>query len=982
MTATLADPCTPDQLKAIYGIYLGRNADPSSYGYVGHALAQVIGALIASSEFAALVEKWRADDFAIGTALSGTVIGDAWHLLRSLDAPDGTDRSHAGLLLSGLRLARAGGLTAPVEERIGEVIGALERRQEGAPRDEPALDRLTAVDIDWILTFNGLTRSFDGVPFAHMNRRIARSAIDGDVELCPYVRIGGADQASLRAALFADVAQEADVTIAMLLSRIRAAIWDEQIGHWLFDDYYYTARRDRAFADGRVDRWRPFSSAYADFLLNGDRHGIRPHPLFCPVAYRALNDLPETDGSPFAHFLKYGLSHGHGSSALFDAAFYEAMNPTVTTDIATGRFGSALESFWREGCAAGRPFLPDFDPHYYLAANPDIASDPTIAGPENCAEHFIRVGAAENRASNPYFQADYYLRRYPDIQSICARLDISAIEHFLLFGRQERRTPCPPLIDRAVDIFQAKTLYERRALHAFLRQERAPLDFSDVSRGEPLLSVIVPVHDQVHFTARFLEVAFPACVELQRRTGRAAEIIIVSNGSTDGTADLLARTRGIRSLVIPDAIGYPAAVNEGAAIATGRLMLVVNNDVEFDPHVFADLVASFDDTPQCGAIGPHILSMDLTIQELGSFIGGEGETFGLGRGERAADHARAKKAPVDYVSGCFLCLDREEFLALGGFDTGFSPGYYEEVDLCQRLKAERGKSTFVDPSISIAHYEHASFMKGRPITVSHPVILRNRARLLEKHPDIRLRPAARDLRAVVERRKLGFGQPRLLIVADRIPDPRLGAGAARTAEMLRLLRSLGVLYDIIALNPCSKADHNEHGDIPLYRHWMPGETLAEVLDRFGARYSHIWLCGMHHLSSHAGAIRSCKDRYGTFIICDMGVIDAGSSAVHGSADALAPNEQTIRVMPFTEACGDGIVDLFLAGDGSVAMLNHGGASAGLPNHSWQKHAAGPPLNEPAPHVRQDGAGMRGNPTLMRHQLIAVLDYAGIPVVEP
>lgn len=929
-------------IRTSFSVILGRKADlPGLNHYLGLLRAsgdrkQVLSDLCTSPE---AVDREVGQDI-----LKAARSYRQSRFRRFLSKRRGAPRSHVAMLLSGLRRIGAHDLAARVESRTGGAVDALERRRAYAPGDEAALDRLITADIDWIIRFNGLAGALGGLPADRVDRSIALSAIRGDVELTPFVPIGGADHAPLRARLFAGLEEGAEVTIAMLLSRMRAAIWDAQAGHWLFDDPYYTARRDRAFADGRVDRWQPFASAYADFLLNGDRHGIRPHPLFCPVTYRALNALPQTVGPPFAHFVTYGLSQGHRSSALFDPAFYEAVNPTVATDIATGRFGSALESFWREGCAAGRPFLPDFDPHHYLAANPDIASSRAIAGPDNCADHFLRVGAAENRASNPYFQADYYLRRYPDIQRLCVRLDIAAIEHFLIFGRKERRTPCPPLADREVDIFQAKALYERRALHAFLRQERAPLDFGETVRGEPLLSVIVPVHDQVNFTARFLEVAFPACVELQRRTGRTAEIIIVSNGSTDGTADLLGRTGGIRPLILPDAIGYPAAVNEGAAIATGRLMLVVNNDVEFESHVFADLVAAFDGTPGCGAIGPRILSMDLTIQELGSFIGGEGETFGLGRGERAADHARAAKTPVDYVSGCFLCLDRRDFLALGGFDTGFSPGYYEEVDLCRRLKKALGKSTFVDPSISIAHYEHASFLKGRPITVSHPLILRNRRLLLEKHPDIRQRPPAPILRAVVERLKIGSGQPRLLIVADRIPDSRLGAGAARMAEILHLLRSLGILYDIVALGACAEVDQYEQVDVALYRHWMPGETLGDVLERYGERYSHIWLCGMHPLSSHAALIRACKERYGMFIIGDMAVVDGP-----------LPDEQATGAPPSPETCGDGLIDLFLAGDEAereVAAAAHAGPVATL-----------------------------GHGAAMRDQLIVVLDRAGVPADE-
>ncbi|WP_162789832.1 glycosyltransferase, partial [Acinetobacter baumannii] len=133
-----------------------------------------------------------------------------------------------------------------------------------------------------------------------------------------------------------------------------------------------------------------------------------------------------------------------------------------------------------------------------------------------------------------------------------------------------------------------------------------------------ILSVIVPVHNQASFTARFLDLAYYGAAEVIRRCGRTLEVIIVSNGSTDETAELLASTPGIKYVDEQKALGYPAAANVGVGMASGDLVVVVNNDIEFEPAVFADLIESYFRIPNCGAIGPRILSMDLSVQEVGA----------------------------------------------------------------------------------------------------------------------------------------------------------------------------------------------------------------------------------------------------------------------------------------------------------------------------------------------------------------------------
>ena len=60
--------------------------------------------------------------------------------------------------------------------------------------------------------------------------------------------------------------------------------------------------------------------------------------------------------------------------------------------------------------------------------------------------------------------------------------------------------------------------------------------------------------------------------------------------------------------------------------------------------------------------------------------------------------------PVDYVSGALLATPRNLFLGVGGFDSDFAPGYYEDTDYCFRLR-DLGYEVLFQPAATIVHGE-------------------------------------------------------------------------------------------------------------------------------------------------------------------------------------------------------------------------------------------------------------------------------------
>lgn len=221
------------------------------------------------------------------------------------------------------------------------------------------------------------------------------------------------------------------------------------------------------------------------------------------------------------------------------------------------------------------------------------------------------------------------------------------------------------------------------------------LNFEDVK--EPIVSIVIPVYNHIRFTLECL-------LSIQCYTKEIPyEIIVVDDGSTDLTQDIISNTKNITYLRNPENLGFVRSCNKGAEKARGKYILFLNNDVQVTEGWIEELVKTFEDFPDVGAVGPKIIYPNNRLQEAGAIVNRDCSTHLIGLLDDPELPRYNYIRDVDYCSGVCLIVEAKKFREIGGFDDNFAPSYCEDVDLCFRLR-QQGFRILYNPGSMIIHH--------------------------------------------------------------------------------------------------------------------------------------------------------------------------------------------------------------------------------------------------------------------------------------
>ncbi|MGA2296552.1 MAG: glycosyltransferase [FCB group bacterium] len=215
-------------------------------------------------------------------------------------------------------------------------------------------------------------------------------------------------------------------------------------------------------------------------------------------------------------------------------------------------------------------------------------------------------------------------------------------------------------------------------------------------------SIIIPVHNNLNFTKTCLEGIW------QTAGDNNYEIIIIDNASTDGTAEYLV-SLGDKVKVITNIenLNYAKVNNQGAAQATGKYLIFLNNDTNPFPGWLEAIGKEFEEHPDTGIQGAKLLYENGSVQHVGMVWGSR-----PGRPEEPY-HAYLTANPalpfvsyrrqVQFVTGACLAIRKELFDEIDGFDEEYIFGW-EDSDLCMEVN-NKGFKTIFNPDIVLYHYE-------------------------------------------------------------------------------------------------------------------------------------------------------------------------------------------------------------------------------------------------------------------------------------
>ena len=219
---------------------------------------------------------------------------------------------------------------------------------------------------------------------------------------------------------------------------------------------------------------------------------------------------------------------------------------------------------------------------------------------------------------------------------------------------------------------------------------------------EDLVSIVIPTFNCLEFTRQCLE-------SIDRHTLHPHEIIVVDNGSTDGSKEYLRALENIK--LIENAVnkGYPAACNQGIKMAGGKYILLLNNDTIVTDLWLSRMFSGFFADPKVGIIGPR--SNDSAGLQKVSSPGyksvSELDAFAKLFREKSARQFRN----VDFLSGFCMLIDKKVVEKIGLFDEQFGIGNYEDQDICRRA-VEGGFKLLVVNEVYIHHYGSRSFVEN------------------------------------------------------------------------------------------------------------------------------------------------------------------------------------------------------------------------------------------------------------------------------
>ncbi|MEO2175876.1 MAG: glycosyltransferase family 2 protein [bacterium] len=259
-----------------------------------------------------------------------------------------------------------------------------------------------------------------------------------------------------------------------------------------------------------------------------------------------------------------------------------------------------------------------------------------------------------------------------------------------------------------------------RAVLTYLKAKNETAEISSIDGGyldityqlteKPKISIIIPTHDAANLVKTCLDSIFTLS------TYQNIEVILISNNSNTREFFELVETYRVQEperficITYDHPFNFSALQNIGAERATGKYLVLLNNDTEVVTVNWLELMLGHAQRSSIGAVGPKLLFENGTIQHCGVLMGMHGlaNHHFAGRPPDIDGYYGNVRAATNYsaVTAACLMVSKRKFLEVDGFEESLAVEF-NDVDFCLKL-AEAGYNNIYLPSVSLYHYESMS----------------------------------------------------------------------------------------------------------------------------------------------------------------------------------------------------------------------------------------------------------------------------------
>ncbi|MDC7682869.1 glycosyltransferase [Asticcacaulis sp. BYS171W] len=552
-----------------------------------------------------------------------------------------------------------------------------------------------------------------------------------------------------------------------------------------------------------------------------------PHSLLAAAGFTACGLLwfakDILSYGPKSAFLQYRSYIDIARSGRFDPAFYNAQ-------LGDNRFGPArlLRHYILHGHREGLDPAADFSTQKYLDFYPDIRHSGS-----NPLSHYIRYGEREYRIALPSSLAvngadpntisleerhanDWPVAKNPKLnRASLGRFDVRPDDDVPVEGlRGEQFLSRFRLTEATPDFAGAIAELQRMRGSSALSQAGTIVD----------VSIVIPVFGQLGYTLNCLHSL------LSLTTRYRFEIIIGDDRSLDATERWLPKLEFLTYIRHDENAGFIANCNRAAKAAQGRFLVLLNNDIRVVDGWLDQLLDTFARFPKAGLVGSKLFYPDGKLQEAGGIVWQDASAWNYGRDDDPNRPRYSYARQIDYVSGCSIALPTDLWQEMEGFDPHFSPAYYEDVDLCFRLR-KAGYQTWLQPRSRVIHYEGKT--SGTDTTQGAKAYqIANTSKFLKRWQPVLASHRPNGQEPWLERER--HIRRRVLIVDAVNPTPWQDAGSLAIINLFRYYQALDYQVTFVPVNFLYEARAvSEMQAMGVQALYAPFEqSLASVLKKY------------------------------------------------------------------------------------------------------------------------------------------------------